>query len=267
MSEDITPENNSIPPRVTIKVPGQSGEVVETPTATLPSAKKKTARISLDQVTAEPGAAAAAPVSGVGVASKSIRLAPAMTGQVSIAPMPTVGKALGGMLSEEGKRTTSRIPLESVLAEQGGKLPDSAPKTIKVKRPMLSNTPKVAGLAVESQPETPPSTAVASEMQSKSQTARVDIAPEAAEPQQTQKKTIKIRRPDGAGGDSAQAGRSISIARTEGLSAEVSAAGAGVPSPHWFFVVSAAAAAITICFMLYVLAAQAYPDLGWKVAG
>lgn len=265
MSEDIKPESSSIPPRVTIKIPGQSGEVVETPTATtLPAAKKKTARISLDQVSAEPGAAAAAPVSGVGVASKSIRLAPAMTGQVTIAPMTPVGKALGGMLSEDAKRTTSRIPLESILAEQGGKLPDSAPKTIKVKRPVLSTTPRVAGLPVESQAEVP-AAPVAGEMSSKSQTARVDIAPEAIEPQQTQKKTIKIRRADGGAGDGAAAGRNISIARTEGAPAEVSAAGAGVSAPHWFFIVTAAAAAVTLCFMLYVLAAQAYPDLGWKV--
>ena len=93
----------------------------------------------------------------------------------------------------------------------------------------------------------------------------MDIAAEAMEPQQTQKKTIKIRRADGGAGDSATAGRSISVARTEGASVEESVAGVGVPAPHWFFIVTAAAAAVTLCFMLYVLAAQAYPDLGWKV--
>lgn len=267
MTEDIKPEESPIPPRVTIKLSSQSGQMQESPTAvTMPSLKKKTARISLDQVTAEPGATPAAPVSGVGVAAKSIRLAPAVSGQINISSMPPIGKALGGVLSEEVKRATSRIPLESILAEQGGTLPEGAPKTIKVKRPVLSTTPRVAGLAVEPSPE--PLPPVAGEMVSKSQTARVDIAPEQSEPQPTQKKTIKIRRPDGAGGESAPAAvRSVSIARAEGTTAGVQAAGSEVAAPHWFFVASAAAAMMTICFMLFVLAAQAYPDLGWKVGG
>jgi len=262
MSEDIKPENGSIPPRVTIKIPGQSGELPEAPTtATVPSNKAKTARISLDQVTAEPGAAPAAPASGVGVASKTIRLAPAMTGQVLISPMPSVGKALSEMILEAPKSQTSRISLESAMAETGGKLQDSTPKTIKVKRPVLSNAPKVASLSAEVQVEPPPP---ASELISKSQTARVDIIPEAAEPQQTQKKTIKIRRADG-GGDSKPAGRSISIARAEGESAEASKSGADVPAPHGIFIAMAAAAALVLCFMLYVLAAQTNPSLGWPV--
>jgi hypothetical protein len=271
MSEDIKPENGSIPPRVTIKIPGQSGELAETPTvATVPSNKAKTARISLDQVTAEPGATQAASVSGVGVASKMIRLAPAMTGQVLISPMPSVGKALSGMIFEEPKSQTSRISLEAAMAETGAKRQDSAPKTIKVKRPMLTTTPKVAGLSVEAQSEIPSSAATAQpppagELLSKSQTARVDIIPEAAEPQQTQKKTIKIRRADGGAGDIKPVSRSMSIARAEGESAEAPRTGAEVSAPHGIFIAIAAAAALVLCFMLYVLAAQTNPALGWPV--
>jgi hypothetical protein len=271
MSEDIKPENGSIPPRVTIKIPGQSGELAETPTAaTVPTNKTKTARISLDQVTADPGATQAASVSGVGVASKTIRLAPAMTGQVLISPMPSVGKALSGMIFEESKSQTSRISLESVMAEMAGKSQDSPPKTIKVKRPVLTTTPKVAGLSAESQADILPPAAMAppppaGELVSKSQTARVDIVPEAVEAQQTQKKTIKIRRADGGAGESKPAGRSISIARAEGESAEVTRTGVDVPAPHGIFIAIAAAAALVLCFMLYVLAAQANPGLGWAV--
>jgi hypothetical protein len=271
MSEDIKPENGSIPPRVTIKIPGQSGELAETPTAaTVPVNKTKTSRISLDQVTAEPGATQAASVNGVGVASKTIRLAPAMTGQVLISSMPSVGKVLSGMISAESKSQTSRISLESAMAETGTKSPDSVPKTIKVKRPMLTTTPKVAGLSAESQSEAPPPATMAppppaGELLSKSQTARVDIIPEAAEPQQTQKKTIKIRRADGGSGDIKTVGRSISIARAEGESPEALKAGSDVPAPHGIFIAMAAAAALVLCFMLYVLAAQANPELGWVV--
>ena len=271
MSEDIKPENGSIPPRVKIKIPGQSGELAETPTAaTVPANKTKTARISLDQVTAEPGATQTAPVSGVGVASKTIRLAPAMTGQVLISTMPSVGKALSGMISEESKSQTSRISLESVMAEMAGKPQDSPPKTIKVKRPVLTTTPKVAGLSTESQTEVSPPAAIvppqpAGELISKSQTARVDIVPEAVEAQQTQKKTIKIRRADGGAGDIKPVSRSVSIARAEGESTEAAKNGADVPAPHGIFIAMAAAAALVLCFMLYVLAAQANPGLGWAV--
>lgn len=269
MSDDIKPENGSIPPRVTIKIPGQSGELAETPTAaTVPTNKTKTARISLDQVTAEPGATQAASVSGVGVASKTIRLAPAMTNQVLISPMPSVGKALSGMISEESKSQTSRISLESVLAEMGGKPQESAPKTIKVKRPVLTNMPKVTSLPAEVQPESPPRAIMvppqaAGELVSKSQTARVDIVPEAAEPQQTQKKTIKIRRADGGAGDSKPVTRSVSLARGEDH--EALKDGSEVSAPHGIFIAIAAAAALVLCFMLYVLTAQANPALGWVV--
>jgi hypothetical protein len=271
MSDDIKPENGSIPPRVTIKIPGQSGELAETPTAaTVPSNKTKTSRISLDQVTAEPGATQAASVSGVGVASRTIRLAPAMTGQVLISPVPSVGKALSGMIFEESKSQTSRISLESALAEMGGKSQDSAPKTIKVKRPVLTTTPKMAGLSTESHAEAPSPAVMAppppaGELVSKSQTARVDIVPEAVESQQTQKKTIKIRRADGGGGEGKPMVRSMSIARTEGEAPEAGKDGSEVSAPHGIFIAMAAAAALVLCFMLYVLTAQANPALGWVV--
>lgn len=269
MSEDIKPENGSIPPRVSIKIPGQSGEVDEKSLAEAQAyGKKKTARIPLDQVTAEPGAASAASVSGVGVSSKSIRILPTVGGPGTISPLPPVGKALSGMLTPESKSQTSRIPLEFAISDKGAKVSDGVPKTIKVKRPVLAATPKVTAMPVEVPAEVPPPVAevpAAGALSSKNQTARVDIIPEAVEPQQTQKKTIKIRRADGGAGEIKPTGRSVSIARAEGAPSEVPAQGPGVPAPHGIFVALAAAAALVLCFMLYVLAAQAYPGLGLKL--
>ncbi len=285
MSDDIESGNGPIPPRMTIKNQGKSdSSAVNMPEggdlnsnassgstdpnpAPISLNKKKTARIALDQVTAETGAASAVP--GTGIASKTIRLAPAMTGQVAAAPFPSVGKALTGMLvSDETKRKTSRISLDAVLpqlevtAPAGG---DSTPKTIRIKRPTLSVPP--ASIPPIQVKEPPPSVVVAAPINEKSQTSRVDIPPEAVamEEQQTQKKTIKIRRADGGAPETGAAPRSISISRTEAAVAVPETV--QVAAPHWSFVLVAAAAVVTLCVMLYVLMAQAYPSLGWSVGG
>lgn len=282
MSEEVTSSTGPIPPRLTIKQPAQNeggaGSTPEAPASPPPSnpvlnqvpsaemngtlnTKKRTARISLDQVTAEPGAAAT--VSGGGLASKTIRLAPAVSAQ---APLASVAKAMTGVfVADDGKRKTSRISLDSVLpqldaASSGA---DGGPKTIKIKRPTISTAP--ATLA--SIPSHEPTGSVAAEPSSKSQTARVDIPPEAmaSEGQQTQKKTIKIRRAEGGSSEGGGAPRSISISRSapEAVAPEAMQ----VAAPHWSFVLVASAAVVTMCVMLYVLLAQAYPSLGWPVGG
>ncbi|MEI6166966.1 MAG: hypothetical protein WCS52_07205 [bacterium] len=284
MSEDIKSGTGSIPPRLTIKQPGQGEGGAMSPPETPASAplaspglnqvpspdmgaplnpKKRTARIALDQVSAEPGAAAT--VSAGGLASKTIRLAPAMSGQVSAVPLASVGKAMTGIfVAEDTKRKTSRISLDSVLPQLDAAASgaDAPPKTIKIKRPTISQAPALSPLQSNE-----PVVTSATEPSSKSQTARVDIPPEAmaAEGQQTQKKTIKIRRAEGGGAEVKGAPRSISISRTE---AEVSAPVVSqVAVPHWSFVLVASAAVVTMCVMLYVLMAQAYPSLGWSVGG
>ena len=273
MSEDIRPESGGIPPRVTIKVPGQSGEV----SAAAAGSKKKTARIGLDQTTADTAALSGAHVENMGVASKTIRLAPAMTGQLSVSPLPSIGKALSGTFAyDDVKRQTSRIPLEAVLpaiasasAQPGSAAAASAlPKTIKVKRPSISLSPNMNAVKAE---ETPPSPAVEPTVStaSKNQTSRVEVTPEMVpEPQQTQKKTIKIRRADGE--SRSVEPRNVAIARSGDAVAagESSASSAGVgqvSQPHGAFIGIAAAAFLVLCFMIYVLAAQAYPNLGWSV--
>jgi len=262
MSETINPEDGAIPPRVTIKVPGQSGDVSLASDA---ANKKKTARLSLSQVSAEPGAAPAAPVSGIGVVSKTIRLAPSMTGQVAVSPLPSVGKAMTGtFVYDEVKRQTSRISLESALqgSTTSGAGVSAIPKTIKVKRPSISMG---TGVSPAREDDSGEAAAAPSAAMSKSQTARVDISSDMVpEPQQTQKKTIKIRR-GSDGGEAKAEPRSISIARTGAEGTPPSAAEAECAQPHGIFIGIAAAAILVLCFMIYVLAAQAYPSLGWSV--
>lgn len=270
MSDDNRPEAGAIPPRVTIKVPGQSGDISGSGDAT---GKKKTARLSLDQVTADPGAVSGAHVEGMGGVSKTIRLSPAQTGQSTVTSLPSAGKALAGTFAyDEAKRQTSRIPLEAVMpgASGGASLPgipgvaSTMPKTIKVKRPSLSLSSEISAIKAEPPAAIPVEPAVAG----KNQTARVDVVPEAVtegvpDSQPTQKKTIKIRRADAAESKPGE-GRSLSIARAEG-------AGAATPSveqvakPHGAYVGLAAVALLVLCFMIYLLAAQAYPSLGWSV--
>ena len=272
MSEDIRPESGGIPPRVTIKVPGQSGEV----SAAAAGSKKKTARIGLDQTTADTAALSGAHVENMGVASKTIRLAPAMTGQLSVSPLPSIGKALSGTFAyDDVKRQTSRIPLEAVLpaianasSQPGSAAAASAiPKTIKVKRPSISLSPSMNAARVEEAP--PPAVEPPVSMASKNQTSRVDVTPEMIpEPQQTQKKTIKIRRADGE--SRSVEPRNVAIARSgEAAAADSSASSMAavgqVAQPHGAFIGIAAAAFLVLCFMIYVLAAQAYPHLGWSV--
>ena len=260
MSDDIKSEEGGIPPRVTIKLPGQTGDV-----APAVGSKKKTTRISLDQVSAEPGAVQGAYVEGVGVASKTIRLTPVVSGQMAVSPLPSIGRALtGNFTADDGKRQTSRIPLESVFpgAAQSGiaGAASSIPKTIKVKRPMISISPRI-NVAPEVEPSqvSAEPTAGASP---KSQTARVETTPDMVQdPQPTQKKTIKIRRADGDAKPVEP--RGVSIARS-GEAPAVAAQGQ-VARPHGAFVGIAAAALMVLGFMIYVLAAQAYPNLGWSI--
>jgi hypothetical protein len=260
MSDETKSEPTGVPPRVTIKLPGQSGE--------LPAGvggKKKTTRISLDQVSAESGALPGAHVESVGVASKTIRLSPALSGQGAGLPVvrPTTGSG-----TEEGKRQTSRIPLESVFPSgaQSG-IPgavSSLPKTIKVKRPTIAVSPGVAFLK-DSQPAPAVVETPAEAPSPKSQTARVEAIPEAtSEAQPTQKKTIKIRRADEGSG--AGEPRGVSIARSSGADASIPDKAPGqVARPHGAFVGMAAAALLVLCFMIYVLAGQAFPHLGWSM--
>lgn len=301
MTEPTSSPNGAVPPRLSLKKPGQPltppaaapaaaptpAPALKSQTSRIPlpsapaepapvSPKKKTARISLDAAVAEPGAKPAVATGGVGV-SKTIRLTPAGASPAKTMATPSISQTLSGIVTPpEGKSKTSRIPLESAIAASEG----AGPKTIRLKRPgaALSGPIIMAPpepVAAQEIPVAPPAPlqdiALAP---SKSQTARVEIQPDvSSDLQQTQRKTIKIRRAGGEGGPTIKAApRSLSVARAAGVEETVASAPVeeiARPAPRWHvvFPITAAAALFVLCFMIYVLAAQAFPHLGWHVGG
>lgn len=275
MSENATPGGAPMPPKLNLKKDDQAGNVInigggnreakkhtaridlpETPPET--PLKKKTSRIPLDQVSAEPGAATGSPVPGVG-ASKTIRLSsPSSIPTITIAP----SKAAASLSMDDAKRQTSRIPLEAAIQEKGGE-PDT-PKTIRIKRPTVTQT---IPSPVES--KTPPA-AQETPQSAKSVTSRIDL-PESEsiieDGQPTQRKTIKIRRAEG-GVPVKAAPRSPVVARMEQQAAANAADEiAGASAPHPVFPALAAVAVILLCVLVYVLFTQAFPDWGWSFPG
>ena len=128
---------------------------------------------------------------------------------------------------------------------------DSArPKTIQVKKPIGRPAESII-------PPTAPTAETVSEAK-KSETARIDLPPDAGECPATRPKTIRIKRPDGT-----TARKALTIARpTEEEAPALAAASAAVSAdevdegPGTVFSVLALAALIVACVLVYVLAAQ-----------
>jgi hypothetical protein len=172
------------------------------------------------------------------------------------------------------KRQTSRIPLEAAMtadhaapASEAATSPD-APKTIRIKRPGQSAAPTVATVkAAAHAPEPLPATS--SDVNAgKAKTSRVDMTDLQSEEagQATQRKTIKIRRADGTAPRPAP--HSLAVARIEAevVESAASATEAAVRT-NVVFPVMAAVALVILGILVVVLAAQAFPDLGWKLPG
>lgn len=261
--------DNAIPPKLSFK-PGEGSSPdagagkKRTARVDLPKAapdpatglKKKTSRIPLDQVSAEPGAPTGAPVPGMG-ASKTIRLAPAPSSVPTITIAPSSKSTSAALLPDDVKRQTSRIPLDAATTERQEPAA-GVPKTIRIKRPAgLQSVPIVSPAAQEEQ--------MAAEMTGKTVTSRIDLPEQeiSEEGQATQRKTIKIRRAEG--GAVKPAPRSMAVARVEAQAA--ARAEADVAAPHAVFPLLAAAAVVLLCVMVYVLLLQAYPNLGWNFPG
>lgn len=265
--------DNTIPPKLSFKAPDQAPAQtekkhtsrVDLPPSAVPEGattlKKKTSRIPLDQVSAEPGAATGSPVAGVG-AGKTIRLSPAgPVPTITITPSP---KAISGALvTEDIRRQTSRIPLEAA-ATPPETTAGGSPKTIRIKRPAgLAATPILAATEPPAAPAVPSLTA---EPTAKAVTSRIDMPEEGTGDtgQVTQRKTIKIRRPDGSPAKAVP--RSLAVARVEAQAA-ARVAEENVAAPHVVFPLLAAAAVVLLCVMVYVLLMQAFPNLGWNFPG
>lgn len=202
-----------------------------------------------------PASAAAADSSG----PKTIRLKRPGAAAAPSSPPPT------------SKKQTSRISLDNVLpssAKEGdaaAKEGQTEVKTIRLKRPDM---PKPAATAPK-----PPQGGSAEEQEAKSRTARLDQA-DTQEPApdavpSTQRKTIRIKRPDGSG--ATKPGRTLSLAREKAAPAQdpETDAKTEIPDepmqpqgPGLVFTLIAVAAAIVAALVVYMLAAQAFPDAG-----
>jgi hypothetical protein len=283
MSEDNKPAEGAIPPRFTLKKadssasgpsPVTAAEAAKKQTARVdlpppaaeqaPVLKKKTARIPLDQVSADAGAPSGAPVAGVGISSKTIRLAPPTPPPptISIPPATPVTRVMT-RAGDDAKRQTSRISLETALAEHsdGGASAPGTPKTIRIKRP------GAAPVAAPSTAATVPASPGEAAGGAKSSTARIDL-PEAipAEGQPTQRKTIKIRRADGGGATIKPVPRSVAVARLEAQAAERRAEET-TQATHVLFPIAAAVAVLVLAFMIYALLVQAFPGANLSFPG
>ncbi len=259
MSDELTPGNGTVPPKLTLRNDTPPTAKKETARLDLSTAqappvaaqKKITSRIPLESVSAAPGETGTAAVPGI--SSKTIRLSPlAAARPINIPPSPRPPAAVSA--AEMAKRQTSRIPLDAALAEEQGAgtgtAAAGAPKTIRIKRP--------------NQPPSTVQPAVQPEAAEKSKTARVDVGELAAAEagQATQRKTIKIRRTEGT--PARPVPRSVAVARLEAEAAERIAQQVRI---HPAFPVMAALALVVLGLLVVALAAQAYPSLGWKLPG
>lgn len=273
MSEDPKPADGNLPPKLTLRK-GESGAIPIPPPAPvsgLPSlSKKATTRIPLTSV--ESGLAAdAIGTPGQDYATKTIRLTPLSASRpLSVAPAVRPPSATTS-LSDLAKRQTSRIPLEAAMAAdhtpadgESATAPDT-PKTIRIKRPGQTAAPTVATVRATRPPTEPASGISVDGSMEKTKTSRVDIAELQAEEgaQATQRKTIKIRRADGTGAKIAP--RNVAVARIEAEAVENVVE--NVARVNVAFPIMAAVALFLLGILVVVLAAQAFPSLGWNLPG
>ena len=269
MSDESKQANGGIPPKLDLRKPaaapgGEPAPAAGGPGESPAAGKKKTTRIPLTPIEGE--TAAAAPTAAL---PKTIRLAAPPVGARPLtipAGIPTGKPIAPSEAADKPKSQTSRIPLEAALAADqqaaAPAAPTGAPKTIRIKRPGQPSAAKTAAPAAA--PQSAQATVAA--VPEKSKTSRVDVAAAVAAPettgQPTQRKTIKIRR--------AEVGvtavpRSVAVARLEAEAAErhledISALGIG-------YSIVAAAAALVVCVLIYILMVQAFPTLNWTFWG
>lgn len=243
---DPSKETQGLPPKLNLKksglVGGETGKI-DLPDGQAP--KRETSRIPLDP--AGDDTVPTVTIAGMGKAA--------------------VTDAAGADTSAEAgdaKRQTSRISLETALASDDGaeiRPADGGPKTIRLKRPSEAATVKVS--------KAPGTQAESFATQAKSVMSKTaildDTAPPDAGPTPTRKKTIRVKRPTKAAGLS-----DVPVKRT-GLASEEEALSLGVPvaadEPGALFSLCAVAAVIIVGITLYVLCAQACPNLGLSWPG
>ncbi len=212
-------------------VSATTAEVAEQPaTAVTPpksASKKETSRIPLDA--AKPRVEKS--FSSVGLEPPTtVRISkPGETAQITGLPKPDD-------VAAAEKRKTSRISLEAVLNETPADSASGGTKTIRLKRPGEAPTAKVGGAK---------------------SAGEQGAGGETASP--TQRKTVLVKRPQ----ESASS-RKLTVARTGEEGGASSASGGAsdnlsmpVRGPHWIFGVLSIAAALVMCVVIYLFAAQA----------
>jgi len=221
------------PVPVTISKPAPLGIRKDAPDPlAAPGTKKSTSRITLPAATEK---------STTGQI-KTIRIAPRsqttqLDGQEGVDESDTDKPAVVA----DPKRQTSRISLESVLGSSG----PSAPATIKIKRP-AAVTAEVAGEKAAVQPE-----------RGSDATAVDGDQPQSVEQPESQKKTLKVKRPAGPSNERPAVGSAAPM-----FTPPVASASPTESDPHWVFSIIAIAATLVAAVLVYVLAAQVTdPDL------
>lgn len=230
--------------------------------ADLATAKKKTSRIPLEAAMTPEGASPALTPSG-----KTIRIK--RPSRVPTTPAQPAGESVSAAVPQTiqlEKKKTSRIPLEAAMSASGA--PEatvaaprtSSPKTIRIARlgqvaAVKLDSPASAEEAVQAEV---PAEAMPDDS-AKGQTSQIELPPSAEAAAPTQRKTIKIRRPDGTTGGPA-APRVVTIARQEeaALAAQLAAAEKGEGKPVYVIIFSVLTIItfLVSCVLLWALAAQ-----------
>ncbi len=233
-----------------------AGEEPETPGKT--DTKRKTSRIPLDSARAPEAEEKEEEAKASTLKPKTIKIKPSTplpkvrsTQPLSIT-VPIADEDSAKIQADAEKRKTSRIPLEEALtADMESEVPAVAadparPMTIKIKRPGSE------AATVKARKPAPP----AADDGEMGKTARLDNLPiDEADTTPTQKKTIRVKRPDAASGAAPAAAAprpGLGLMPPEPIEEPRS------DEPGAVWAILALAATVVLCVVIYMFAAQAF---------
>ncbi|MBL7076999.1 MAG: hypothetical protein ISS31_05980 [Kiritimatiellae bacterium] len=240
------------------EAPEPPAEKAEAPAKT--NTKRKTSRIPLESAKA-PEEKAGAKEGAAKLKPKTIKIKPSApvpkvrsTQPLSIT-VPIAEEDTEKIRTDAAKRQTSRIPLEDALTadkesdEPAEPVDPARPKTIKIKRPGSEAATVKAKKPV-------PKKGDDGEM---GKTARLDHLPlDEAETTPTQKKTIRVKRPDGASTTAPVAAAPAAPRPGLGLTPPEPIEQPRSDEPGGVWAILALAATLVLCVVIYMLAAQAF---------
>jgi len=286
-------DNAGKPPKIRLSPPNKTNstlpkpkiKLTSVPMETVPDAPKEDAKdkpkIKLVSSTQETTPPASSPPK-IKLASKTIKKTPET---VTVPPLDTASPAkstttriaaakpktikikrpssavLSSSSMSDAKKETSRVDVSEALAETAQKAPP--PKTIKLKRPgasVLTPVPKLTP-AVEDAPKEVIASA------KKSETSRIQLPPEAMVEAPTVRKTVQIKRTGTGGGAAPKKTFTLAKPSTDtSLDDDPFMPEINIEPEEKTVVFSLVSlvAAIVVCVLIYVLAAQTImPNLPW----